>query len=354
MFFAAQIFKVGNEGKMKILTVFTGGTIGSEITNSIINVKNAERFELIDLFLRKYRQYDGIDFIAEKPANFLSENLTFSKINNIINYLYSVDLSAYDGIIVTHGSDTLSYTAAFLGLAFSHTKIPVVLVASDYPPALKNSNALINLKNAVDFILNAGISGVFVSYSNNGNNAIYLATRIKEADPYEDKFTSFSHTSFGYMQTGEFIRAESKDNPTVNALSSRIKEKLLTDFKLQKSVLLIRQYPNIDFSAFCLSDNTAAVLLYLYHSATACTNGENTSALAFVKRCKEYNIPVYGASFKNSDNMYISSYNIVKAGLIPLVNISLEAAYAKLCIAYNQSRFKPQEIMQKNIYFEHI
>lgn len=88
----------------------------------------------------------------------------------------------------------------------------------------------------------------------------------------------------------------------------------------------------------------------LYHSATASVQGENTSAAKFIEKCGEKNCSVYLASFKSlGGDVYETTDRLLKAGGIPLVNISFEAAYAKLLLAYNQNEIPPEKIMAADI-----
>ncbi len=338
---------------MNILTVFTGGTIGSKVYDNVVDVSKNSEFTVLKLFLEKYSSYKNINFTCKEPLELLSENLNYSQWNIIIKFLNSVDFSKYDGVIITHGSDTLSFTSAFLGLMYSYINKPVVIVAANYPPNLKESNGITNLKNAVDFINNCKNRGVYVSYSND-NNAIYLSTRLKESDPYLDEFTSFSSSAFGTIQNCEFKINKQIDNPSIKEVENNANFKLNNEFSLENKVMMIKQYPNLDYDNYNLND-ISAVLLCLYHSGTACTDTIGSkSVLKFLDRCKNQNIPVYGTSFKKSDIKYSTTYKLFENYLIPLYNISLESAYAKLCIAYNQKDIEPIEYINKNIFFEHI
>lgn len=98
---------------MKILVVLTGGTIGSRVSEKIINVNSAAAYNLIKLYQDKYGT--DIEFEVIQPMNILSENLIPSYWITLYDCLDKVEFNAYDGIIITHGSDTLAYTAAMTG-----------------------------------------------------------------------------------------------------------------------------------------------------------------------------------------------------------------------------------------------
>lgn len=335
----------------KILVIFTGGTIGSVQSGDKIDVMQYGSYEIIERYTKAYGE--KTEFKTLQPLNILSENIGLSSWNTLCNALLSQPLSSYDGVIVTHGSDTLSYTAALLGMVLRHTPVPIVLVAANYTLADGRSNGLNNFKAAADFITQR-IKGVFVSYANNrGDSLIYLATRLRESDPYRDEFSSFEGTAFGRMENGVFLHSPHASNVAIGELKQERKP-LFHTLNLQKNVLLIRQYPAIDYRAFHIR-NAGAVLLYLYHSATACTMGEG-SVLSFIRRCKEEGTPVYAASFKRDSirTPYQTAKAMLAAGIIPLMDISPESAYAKVCLIANAQPPLADTLLNQTVYFEYV
>ena len=196
----------------KILVVFTGGTIGSRTQGRIINVDRQQSHALLTQYVQKYGE--TANFLPVQPLQLLSENITYSTWNTLCAYLFSIDLQAFDGVIITHGSDTLSYTAALVSFLLRHTPVPVILTAADRPLEDEKSNGLENFKAAVDFITNAGLKGVFVSYRDKQEKqAMYLASRLCQADPYLDVFTPFGGAPFGYIEHGAFVLDKNPCNP---------------------------------------------------------------------------------------------------------------------------------------------
>ena len=97
----------------KILIITTGGTIGSSVSGGVISVqKNRERFEG---FLRECLG-GSFSFEVRALMDILSENLDKQHWETLANYLLSADLQNYCGVIITHGSDTLSYTNCILSV----------------------------------------------------------------------------------------------------------------------------------------------------------------------------------------------------------------------------------------------
>jgi L-asparaginase len=106
---------------------------------------------------------------------------------------------------------------------------------------------------------------------------------------------------------------------------------------------MIKPYPNLDYSHFNLH-GVDAVLHDLYHSGTACATeqwGEQYSLVEFIKRCAEQHIKVYLAPAIHSEDAYQSTRILIEHGAIMLWNMSIEAAYVKLLLAY--SNFKQQQ-----------
>lgn len=307
----------------KILIILTGGTIGSFTENGIIDVSRASSYRIISRYYEKYGRDMEFDVLC--PVNILSENMNCDTWLDICRCIDSVDTHKYRGIIICHGSDTLSYTSAFIGLIYNGLNIPVVLTASNYELEDKRSNGLCNLRKAVLFI-NKNINGVFTVYED-----IYIATRIAEAEPYNDSFRDFSGKCWAHINENEFYI---NGGPSISEINEHKCVINKCPLNLEKRVMLIRPYPGMNYENINL-DGVSAVVHYMYHSATACVKGGSTSILGFAERCSENNVKLYCASFKNENALYRSAGEIIEKGIIPLYNISAEAAYAKVIIAEN-------------------
>lgn len=337
----------------KILVILTGGTIGSGIQSGIIDTNLSHSLQLIELYRQKYND-KKLDFEVIQPINILSENLYLDHWNKLCYALSEINFSRYNGIIITHGTDTLPYTSSVVGLLFGKSPIPIVITASNYPLEDPRSNGLQNFKSAIDFILSSELKGVYTIFQNAQNESIvYLSTRITEADSYLDQFSSFGGQALGRILNGKYIHNFSYINPTIKELSDNSKNDKLTCW-FENDILLIRPYPGLNYNQYDLGFAPKAVLHCLYHSSTACTDSENYSLISFISRCKERNIPIYVSSFKRQENYYISSKLFLEMDVIPLFNTSVESAYAKLLIAYNQKVVKPQELIKQNLFFESL
>lgn len=343
----------------KILVVLTGGTIGSRVDNDVIDVSDTSPYRLLSLYEESYGR-EAFEVI--QPINILSENMTPDSLLILLKALDRIPYGEYAGIIVAHGSDTLSYTSAFAGLLFHHIPVPMILIASNYPLGQEGSNGLNNFARAVEFIRGQNMKGVFTLYQDReGVDQVYFATRIHEAEPVHDQFRDFSGCAFGRMENGRFLLRTEKNDEESRMIEKELKkdrkQKLMVPDSFSNKVMMIRPYPGMDYSVFRFDENNkpAAVLHYLYHSATACLSGEEYNFLSFAQRCRRQNIDVYTASYKRTDGkQYATGDVLLKAGVIPLLNISPEAAYAKLMLIYNSKKPMDREFLQENIYFECI
>lgn len=208
----------------KILIIGTGGTIACEKGDSIHLDKP---FKILD-----YVERSNVEFECASPYSILSENLDFEHIKMLVDFIKGVDFCKYKGVIILHGSDSLSYAAAVVANAFYGK--PIVLVASDRPLEDSSANGVKNFNKAVDTIL-SGISSTFVSYNE--------LTKIDAIDGKADL-----------------------EN---------------------KNVLIISPYPSVCYENYDLS-RVDAVLHTMYHSAT-CPKAVHD----FIAKCKSMNIPFF-------------------------------------------------------------
>ena len=244
----------------KILVIGTGGTIGS-IKGENIHLDSP--FKILD-----HMNFENTEFECASPFTVLSENMSFELWQNLIDYIKGIDFSKYKGVIVLHGSDTLSFTGALLANMFYDK--PIVLVASDKPLEDKTANGFKNFENAVSYI-EKGIDRVYISY-----DKIYQA---------ENK--------------------EAIQNP---------------DFKFKK-ILVISPYVGIDYNSYNLN-NVDIVLHSMYHSATA-----PADVKAFIKQCRADDIQFYFVT-ENSSADYESSKDFENI----IFNSTIESAYSRLLL----------------------
>jgi len=130
--------------KQKILVIGTGGTIGAKAGSTITADAPLK-------ILNLYPPPAGVDLIGRAAFDRFSEHADLAYLEQLCTYMQEIDYSAYRGVVLLHGSDTLTYTAALLAHLLPNK--PLVLVAAGTPPEAPGSNALPNLDLAVQYLL---------------------------------------------------------------------------------------------------------------------------------------------------------------------------------------------------------
>jgi len=378
----------------KILVVFTGGTIGSTASEGTINTSSEASFKLIQQFQLHYKNHQQIHFNTIQPLQILSENLAPCVWQTLITAIKDQQPEQFDGIIITHGTDTLAYTAAALSFYFNTIKIPMLLVSSDYPLDNPRANGLDNFICAVEFIQQTIQPGVFVPYRNQQQTTqVHSGSRLTCSLQLSGDFFSIQGKSFMQYENQKFSRLDSsanlipgennplpegqirrewiwsreerrqgsgQDGPETLGWVKGIKYTKIPQIKANFSdrILMIKPHPGLNYDNFNL-ENVDAVLHDLYHSGTACASiqwGADYSLLEFIKRCGEQYIKVYLAPAIKSVNAYQSTRALIEQGAEMIWNMSIEAAYVKLMLAYGNFNDEQQitEFINKDIAGEHV
>ena len=354
-----------------ILVVFTGGTIGSTASEGTINTSSAAPFKLIQQFQQHCKNHQQIHFSTIQPLQILSENLAPCVWQTLITAIEAQQPERYDGIIITHGTDTLAYTAAALSFYFNAIKIPMLLVSSDYPLDDIRANGLGNFMCAVEFILQNIQAGVFVPYRNQQQiTQVHSGSRLVCSLQLSGDFFSVQGKSFMQLENRTF----SLLNPSTKSIHGRnrpiseeddagaggMTQTTIPRLKANFSdrILMIKPYPGLNYAHFNL-ENVDAVLHDLYHSGTACVSaqwGENYSLLEFIKRSMEQKIKIYLAPAIKSTDAYQSTRALIEQGAEMIWNMSIEAAYVKLLLAYGNFSDEQQimAFLDADIAREHV
>lgn len=144
------------KSKKKILLVTTGGTIASGTSEQglVPEMSGAQLLGNIDT--------EELDITIHDLLRLDSSNIQPEDWATIAECIYRERLS-YDGIVVTHGTDTMAYTASALTFMLPGIDRPVVLTGSQLPMAHPLSDALDNLKLAL-VMAQTGRNGIFIAF----------------------------------------------------------------------------------------------------------------------------------------------------------------------------------------------
>ena len=310
----------------KIKVIFTGGTIGSLQSNNEINTNTKTQYLLLQNYGKNLERFSTCSAL-----NILSENATFDDVlemkKAIENAQNEQDIK---GIILTHGTDSLAYTSAYLSFLLQNLHIPVVIIASNYTLDNKKANGNINFSVAVDLIDDNKLQpNVYVVFKNAKDDfvSVHLGSRLNAPAPYDDDFYSPHTFRFATYKNNKFYY----ENTNVKALSNNF------NFAKKQNCkpMFIVPYTGLNYKNL-LDVKPTFVLHEFYHSGTANTSkSEDNSFIEFAKECDANNTPLYCCNVVNSSVCYASTNSLKKSNIQMLYNILSSVALAKLIVAYN-------------------
>lgn len=303
---------------MNILVIFTGGTIGSRIQDGVVKPDTATQHELISYYETNHSC--AYKFHTLEPLNILSENLQASHWTTLIDAIDETNLTEFDGIIVTHGTDTLSFTANALALYFTKLSLPMVFVSSSLPLNHPDTNGHDNFHAAVTFIKEKH-AGVFVSYKNPSEDfvSIFHAHSITQSPQLSSRFNTIH----------PLVASIKGDQLSLDTLPTKTepKDKRLKPF-FDESILYIKPYPALNYDSFNLQ-NHKIILHDLYHSGTC----DITKLKPFFRHCKRENILLFMAPIAQSNSYYETTQELIDMGVCFLFDITIEHALCKIMFA---------------------
>lgn len=264
--------------------IFTGGTIGSTLSDGVIRPEAGKPRALLEAYRERYGVYLPEIADIEEPYTILSEYLDGTILFRLIQAVAQALAQGYQGILITHGTDTLQYTGAALGYAFGLCPIPIVLVSSNYPIEDIRANGVANLRGAVCWLSDYISGGVWVSYQNAGEPVkLHRATRLLAHIHGSDSIESISGTVAGFYDLQWNFHQNSKYLEKKDEISP-----LYPSCPLDAPrILWLKSYPGMIYPD--LTKHICGILYETYHSGTL----NMQEAASFFRKAQELKIPVY-------------------------------------------------------------
>lgn len=309
--------------KKTVSIIATGGTIASRvdyITGGVHSAFTAE--ELISAIpeLKEIANIKGVQIL-----NKFSENIVPQDWIKIANATADEIREGVDGIVITHGTDTMGYTSSALAFMLK-SPIPVILTGAQRSSDRGSSDAAVNLINSVYLAANGNLSGVYVvMHANGSDNAtlIHPATKVR-------KFHSSRRDAFKTVNSKPIGRIENKRIEFFQEVKPRGGVVEL-DTKLEERVFLLKYFPGLN----------PAVIKKLMELGYKCIVIEGTglghvseSLFDSIKKAIDSGISIamtsqtiYG---RLNMNIYSTGRNLLDIGVIPCGDMLSETAYVKL------------------------
>lgn len=203
------------QAKPKIAILATGGTIASSIEDCVATTGYSVGGLSVENLISGVKGIEDLATITTKQiSNIDSANMRdeiWLKLAKEINQILDSD---FDGVVITHGTDTMEETAYFLHLTIKSHK-PVILVGAMRPSNSVSSDGAKNLYNAVALAANkeSKFKGVMVTM----NDKILSARGVTKTHTLNlDAFSSPDFGDLGYMVDGKayFYSAITKAHTT--------------------------------------------------------------------------------------------------------------------------------------------
>ncbi|RZL01106.1 MAG: type II asparaginase [Rubrivivax sp.] len=136
--------------KAQVVILATGGTIAGAGASAANSATYQAAKVPVDKLLASVPELRNVAEVrGEQVFQIASESLTNDNLVTLAKRVSALSKQAdVDGIVVTHGSDTLEETAYFLTLTV-HTRKPIVVVGSMRPGTALSADGALNLYNAV-------------------------------------------------------------------------------------------------------------------------------------------------------------------------------------------------------------
>lgn len=310
----------------------TGGTISSKIdyrTGGVMPALTAKELNDSIPELKKIADIDPEVVLSEYSENVRPEHWTLMA-KRIANNVLS---GKYDGVILTHGTDTMHYTAAALSFALQNLPIPVVLVGAQRSSDRPSSDASTNLIGACTFATKSRFSGVFVAMHHTISDdviACHVGTRVrKNHTSRRDAFHSIDISPFSLIKKDQIEICEQYVDLKFHKRNKNL-ENFIVKSNFDHKVTLLKFYPGFDCKIidYCIKKGDRAIIFEgtgLGHINKECfhqikTAVKNGIFVFMTSQC------IWG---KTSLTVYDTGRDLLEIGVIPLSNTTSETALVK-------------------------
>lgn len=341
--------------KSKIAIIQTGGTIGSTREEGRGLSASVEGEKIISSKIEDIAEELNIEIISiTSPFNMLSENMTPREWQSLAHHIKRVISPNLDGIVITHGTDTMEYTDNALSFSFPNITFPVVSVGSMRGPEHPFSDAPYQLRDALFVAAYSNLRGVYAVM----DSQVHKGIHVHKYNGGTDKIIDLQHfTSLNRLPIGYVVRAKRMEfhHLVGSPYSSRIQyqdQTCYTDFAPGGTVAYYDLMPgmNSDYMYPALELGAKLVILSLYGESLDSVTTK--SLIEFTEAAVKRGVPIF-TTVKDEGSIDLEGNNHALAlrnkGMIPLFDMLNATACVKaLWVQRNPSPTgDPQEIIRR-------
>jgi glutamyl-tRNA(Gln) amidotransferase subunit D len=317
--------------KPNIAMVITGGTIASKLDPKTGAVKWLDTPESLFKFYPEIFEKVNVSKV-EVPFMKGSENMDFKdwkKIAVLVGKL--LNDSNIQGVIVTHGTDSLHYTSAALSFMLKNLNKPVVLTYSQRSIDRASSDANLNLRCAALASISDIVEVVLVGHSsiNDDYCNVMRGTKVRKLhSSRRDAFKSVNDKPIAKVYPDKIEILEKHE--------IRKKGKVNVDSKFEEKVALLKFYPGQEPSIldYYLKEGYKGIVIEMTGLGHVATSESRESWISKLKEIQNKGMVICAAAQtihgRLNPFVYSAGKELVETGIIYLEDMLAETAFVKL------------------------
>jgi L-asparaginase len=253
--------------KASILIIYTGGTIGMRRNENGTLVPFD--FNTIEQEFPAVRNLN-VDISVYKMEAIDSSNVTPERWSELAHVIAD-NYANYNGFVVLHGTDTMSYTASALSFMLENLSKPVIFTGSQIPMGILRTDGRENLITAIEIAAATDEKGRTLV----PEVALYFQNRLFRANR-TSKLSAEALNAFESRNLAPLaeVGVNIKYNDSVIYKSAPFFEPLHISDKLDDRVIIVKLFPGLScesFKAMLAIDGVRGVVLETYGTGNAPT-----------------------------------------------------------------------------------